>query len=137
GAADPGMVQPRNVFALASRLQAELGFENEDFFTDPSSAEYQQFKASQPQPPEDPYVTGEKIKAQTKMVDAQQKQQEKVIDFNLEREKLANARDQWITELEVNSAVDLAKPGIGAEVGPGTSPSRPERAGASRQQSAE
>lgn len=114
-AAVPGLVQPKNVFALANRIQAELGFENEAFFTNPESPEYEQFMANQ-KPPVDPYVKGKEIDAQVKTADIQARGQEKVIELAGKREELAAKREQWITELEVGAAVDLAKPGIGAEV---------------------
>lgn len=115
----PGLIQPQNVFALFRRMQQELGFENENFITDPNSPEYQKFMASQSKPPEDPYVTGKKIDAQVKTQQLASDQQGKLIDLQGKREELAAKRDQWITELEVKSAVDLAKPGIGAEVAGG------------------
>lgn len=123
----PGLIQPNNVFSLFKRMQTELGFENEAFITDPNSPEYKAFMKAQT-PPEDPYVTGKKIDAQVKGQQLKADQQEKVIDLSLERAKLANARDQWITELEVGAAVDLAKPGIGAEVAGG--PGAPDAGGA-------
>lgn len=135
-AAVPGIVQPRNVFALASRIQTELGFENEDFFTDPNSDEYRQWQANQ-QPPTDPYVEGKKIDAQVKTADIEARGQEKVIELAGKREELAAKREQWITELEVGAAVDLAKPGIGAEVAGGTNPQSAGRAGAAQQQPAQ
>lgn len=103
----PGLIQPQNVFALFRRIQTELGFENEDFITDPQSPEYKRVVSQDP--PADPYLEGEKIKAQVKERDIQARGQEKVIE-------LAAKRDQWITELEVEAGVDLAKAGIGAEV---------------------
>jgi hypothetical protein len=107
-AAVPGLVQPKNVFSLFRRIQTELGFETEDFITDPSSPEYQQWAASQ-KPPEDPYVTG-------KQIDAQVRAQEKQIDS---RDKALDRAQQGalkIAELELNAGVDLATAGIGAEL---------------------
>lgn len=104
----PGLIQPKNVFALFRRMQSELGFENESFITDPSSAEYQQFMAQQTPPP-DPYVEGKRIDADTKL-------KEKTIDARIKSAELAQERDLTITTLEVESGVDLAKAGIGAEV---------------------
>jgi hypothetical protein len=117
-AAVPGLIQPQNVFALFRRMQSELGFENESFITDPSSPEYEKFMKGQ-KPPEDPYVTGKQIDAQVKTAQIKADQQGKIIDLQGKREELAERRDQWITTLEVESAVDLAKPGIGAEVAGG------------------
>jgi hypothetical protein len=122
-AAVPGLIQPQNVFALFRRMQSELGFENEAFITDPNSPEYEQFMKSQAKAPEDPYVTGKKIDAQVKGAQIKADQQEKIIDLADKREDRAAKRDQWITELEVGAAVDLAKPGIGAEVAGGANPS--------------
>lgn len=104
----PGLVQPQNVFALAARIQSELGFENENFITDPSSAEYKQFM-SQQKPPPDPYLQGEQIKAQTRMQEKNIESRDKALDR-------AQERDLTITKLEVDSGVDLALAGIGAEV---------------------
>lgn len=104
----PGLVQPQNVYALVSRLQTELGFENEPFVTDPASPEYQQFM-SQQKPPPDPYVLGAQIKAQADT-------QRAVIDAKNKALDRAQERDLTITKLEVESGVDLAKAGIGAEV---------------------
>ncbi len=104
----PGLIQPQNVFALFRRMQTELGFENEQFITDPGSDEYKKFMANQ-QPPADPYLQGEQIKAQSRM-------QEKQLDVGIKREALAQERDLTITELELKTGVDLAKAGMGAEV---------------------
>jgi hypothetical protein len=105
----PGLIQPKNVFALFRRMQIQLGFENDDFITDPQSDEYKQFMAQQGQTPPDPYIQGEQIKAQSraqeKQVDAALKTREQNQDMALE-----------ITKLEVQSGIDLAKAGIGAEV---------------------
>jgi hypothetical protein len=132
----PGIVQPRNVYALAKRMQTELGLENEDFFTDPESPEYAKWKSEQT-PPADPYVEGKKIDAQVKTADIQARGQEKVIDLADKREDRAARRDQWITELEVGAAVDLAKPGIGAEVAGGKDSAGTGRTGAAAEQSAQ
>lgn len=107
-AAVPGLIMPANVFALFRRVQTELGFENEPFITDPQSKEYKAWQAQQ-QPQPDPLVESEKVKQQGSIAGKQ-------IDAQLQREKLAQDRDLKITELEVNTGVDLAKAGIGAEV---------------------
>lgn len=104
----PGLIQPENVFSLFRRIQAELGFENEAFITDPQSPEFQQFMQSQ-QGRKDPYIEGEEIKVQGRL-------QEKQIDASIDSARLDQERDLKITELEVKSGVDLAKAGIGAEV---------------------
>lgn len=104
----PGLIQPTNVFALFRRMQTELGFENEPFITDPASPEYKQFMASQ-QGKTDPYIEGEKIKGDVKL-------QEKIIESRDKALDRAQERDLTITTLEVESGVDLAKAGIGAEV---------------------
>jgi hypothetical protein len=114
----PGLIQPKNVFALFRRMQTQLGFENDDFITDPQSPEYQQF-TSQPPPP-DPYIEGEKIKSETKMqekqVDAQVKSQEQNQRLAFEAAQHRDDMALEITKLEVQSGIDLAKAGIGAEV---------------------
>lgn len=107
-AAVPGLVQPANAYAYGRRVQVELGFENENFITDPASPEYKKFLAEK-QGGEDPYITGENIKAQTKL-------QEKAIDSRDKALDRAQERDLTVTTLEVESGVDLAKAGIGAEV---------------------
>lgn len=104
----PGLVQPRNVYALFRRMQSQLGFENEDFATDPQSDEYKQWAKSQQQPP-DPYLQAETIKAQ-------QRDKENQTDAALEIRKMDQERALTLTELEVTTGVDLAKAGIGAEV---------------------
>ncbi len=106
-AAVPGLIQPRNVYALFRRMQTQLGFENEDFATDPSSPEFAQ--ATSGAPPPDPYLEGEKIKAQVKT-------QENQTDAQLELRKQNQDMALEITKLEVGSGIDLAKAGIGAEV---------------------
>ncbi len=107
-AAVPGLIQPKNVFALFRRFQTELGFETEEFITDPSSDEYQQWAQSQkPQP--DPYVQG-------KQIDAQTRAQEKQIDSRDKAMDRAQERDLAITEMELKAGLDLARAGIGAEV---------------------
>lgn len=107
-AAVPGLIQPENVYSLFRRFQSELGFENENFITDPNSDKYKQFLAQQ-QGGEDPFITGEKIKADAALKGKQ-------IDAQVKREQMVADRDQWITELEVETHTDLAKAGIGAEV---------------------
>lgn len=104
-----GLIQPKNVYALFKRYQAELGFENEDFITDPDSPEYQEYvqKMSQGQP--DPYVQGAQIKADADKQKVQLDAANKAADR-------AQERALTITKLEVESGVDLAKAGIGAEV---------------------
>lgn len=114
----PGLIQPQNVYALFRRMQVELGFENEAFITDPKSPEYQQF--TQQPPPPDPYIEGEKIKSETKMqekqVDAQVKTHEQNQRLAFEAQKHRDDVALQITEMEVQSGIDLAKAGIGAEV---------------------
>jgi hypothetical protein len=104
----PGLVQPQNVFSLANRIQTELGFESENFLTDPLSPEYKQFMSQQKSPP-DPYVQGAQIKAQADT-------QKALLDARNKAMDRAQERDLKITELEVTSGVDLATAGIGAEV---------------------
>lgn len=127
----PGLIQARNVYALFRRMQTELGFENEDFITDPGSKEYQQFMQSQ-KPPPDPYVEGKRIDADTKMKEASLESRDKALDR-------AQERDLTITKLEVDSGVDLAKAGIGAEVAVarGAGAQKPNGAGAAGQQPAQ
>lgn len=110
-AAVPGLIQPRNVYALFRRMQVELGFEAEDFITDPSSPEYEQATTQQPPPP-DPYITGKQIDQQTRLQEKQIESRDKAMDRNQE---LAIK----IADLEVSAGMDLATAGIGAELEPG------------------
>lgn len=123
----PGLVQPPNVFALFRRMATELGFENENFVTDPASPEYEKFMKSQ-QGGKDPFVQGEEIKAQANMAGKQ-------LDAQIKREQMAQDRALTITELELNAGVDLAKAGIGAEiaVARGANQAQPGGAGAAGQ----
>jgi hypothetical protein len=128
-AAMPGLVQPKNVFAYFRRLQTELGFEGESFITDPDSPEYQQWAASQQQPQQpDPYVVGKQMDGQTRL-------QEKMIDATVKREQMAQDYDLAVTKLEVETAVDLGRPGIGSELataGPSGGRANPQGAGGGR-----
>jgi hypothetical protein len=123
----PGLIQPTNVFSLFARMQTELGFENENFITNPDSPEYKQFMASQ-QGGEDPLVTTEKVKQQGNL-------QGKQLDAQVKREQMAQDRDLEITKLEVETHTDLAKAGIGAQVAVarGARQESPESAGAPEQ----
>ena len=105
----PGLIQPVNVFNLFNRIATEMGFEQNGFITDPKSPEYQQFMQQQSKGGEDPYITGEKIKQQGQM-------QKALIDANTKDKDRAQERDLEITRLELESGVDLAKAGLGAEV---------------------
>lgn len=107
-AGDPGLVQSNNMYALFRRFQTEMGFENDEFATDPKSQEYQRYMQSQ-QGAKDPFVQGEEIKAQANMAGKQ-------LDAQVKREQMAQDRDLKITEMELDAGVDLAKAGIGAEV---------------------
>jgi hypothetical protein len=107
-AGDPGLVQSNNMYALFKRFQTEMGFENDEFATDPKSPEYQQYMQGQ-QGQKDPFVQGEEIKASANMAGKQ-------LDAQIKREQMAQDRDLKITEMELDAGVDLAKAGIGAEV---------------------
>ena len=105
---DPGLVQPKNMYALFRRFMTEMGFENDDFATDPKSPEYAQYLKSQ-QGRTDPFVEGEQIKAQAQV----QKQQ--LIEVGKDKDR-AQDFALTVTEMELDSHTDLAKAGIGAEV---------------------
>lgn len=107
-AAMPGLIQPKNVYALFRRMQTELGFEAEDFITDPASPEYQQATAQQPPPP-DPYIEGKKIDQQTRLQEKSIESRDKALDRN---QDLAIA----VADLEISAGVDLAAAGLGAEL---------------------
>lgn len=104
----PGLVQPKNVYNLFSRISTELGFDQAGFITDPDSKEYKDFMANQ-QPQQDPYVQGKQIDAQAtvqgKQIDAAVKARGQDMDHAL-----------GIAELEVGAGVDLAQIGVGAEL---------------------
>lgn len=120
----PGLVQAKNAYAYGKRLQMEMGFEAEDFITNPESPEYQQFIQQSSQQAPDPYLEAEKLKTSTRLQEKQLESMDKAKD------RAAN-RDEWITTLEVESGVDLAKAGIGAEVqlARGNAPQGPEGQG--------
>lgn len=99
----PGLIQPKNVYALFRRMQTELGLENEDFISDPAEQQEQQ------PPQSDPYIEGEKLKAQARMQEKQIDSRDKALDRDQERALK-------ITEMELAAGVDLATAGIGAEV---------------------
>lgn len=105
---DPGLVQSKNMYSLFRRFQTEMGFENDEFATDPKSPEYAQYQQSQ-QGRTDPFVEGEQIKAQAQV----QKQQ--LIEQGKDKDR-AQDFALTVTEMELDSHVDLAKAGIGAEV---------------------
>lgn len=105
----PGLIQPDDVYSLFRRIQAELGFENEKFATDPKSEQYQKFVQSQQKGGDDPLVGAEKVKQQGAL-------QGKMIDATIKREQMAQDRDLAITQMEVDTGIDLAKAGIGAQV---------------------
>jgi hypothetical protein len=106
---DPALFQSKNRYALFRRMQSELGFEAEDFITDPSSDEYKKARAAMSQQPPDPIITAEQVKQNAQLQGKAIDSRDKALDRNLER-ALA------ITKLEVESGVDLATAGIGAEV---------------------
>jgi hypothetical protein len=127
----PGLIQPKNVYSLFRRFQVELGFENEDFITDPDSEDYQKWAAQAGQQPPDPYLEAERMKAATKQQEIASNDRNKAADRTA-------ARDKWITELEVSAGVDLATAGIGAEVAlaRGNGPPGAGRAGAPQERPA-
>lgn len=107
--ADPALVQSKNRYALARRLQSELGFDAEDFVTDPTSKEYTDARKAMSQQPPDPIVTAEGIRQNASLQEKQIDSRDKALDRDLERAL-------EITKLEVQSGIDLATAGIGAEV---------------------
>lgn len=130
---DPALVQAKNLYAMFRRLQTEVGMEAEDFVTDPNSEEYKQARQAMSQQAPDPLVTAEGIKQQANI-------QGKVIDSHDKALERQQERDLAITKMEVESHVDLAKAGIGAEVavrrgapsargGSGAAPAQPAAAG--------
>jgi hypothetical protein len=106
----PGLIQPKNVFALFKRIQTELGFEQDDFITDPQSPEYQQFVQSQGTPqPDATVMAAEQLKANAAL-------QKATIDASVKTRGQNLDQALGIATLEVESGVDLAKIGIGAEL---------------------
>jgi hypothetical protein len=110
----PGLVQPRNVYALASEMQSNLGFEGKAFFTDPDSPEYAQWQQQQAEnaknPPPDPYLQAEQMKAQ-------QRAEESKTNAQLKAQQMGVDTALKIADLELKYSTDLAAPGIGAELG--------------------
>lgn len=105
-AAVPGLIQPKNVYSLFRRLQTELGFESEDFATDPNSPEYQQMMQAQAGQP-DPETM--KIQAQMQLerekaqmsaqVEASKQQQQS--EQAAQETQMEIARDRQKTEMEL------------------------------------
>jgi hypothetical protein len=122
----PGLIQPKNVYALFREMQTVLGFESKSFVTDPDSPEYEKWQAKQTPPP-DPYVEVEKMKAQMRMM-------EKQLDAMVKTRQMGTDAGIRIAELELQHERDLAAPGIGAElsVGPGRGAPSPARNGAAQ-----
>jgi len=112
GTAYPGMVQPRNVYALASDMQSNLGFDGKAFFTDPDSPEYADWEKKQAAAANkpDPYVEVENQKT------AQRAQQAKD-EAQLKAKQMGTQFGLDVAELELKYVTDLAAPGIGAELG--------------------
>ena len=106
-----GLVQPKNVYALAMEFQSCLGFEGKPFFTDPESPEYQEWEAKQAQNKQpDPYLQAEQMKAQ-------QRSEETSTNAQLKALELGTKKGIDIAKLELEYNRDLAAPGIGAEIG--------------------
>lgn len=71
-AAQAGIVQPPNVFALATKIAETMGFQTPgEFFTDPSSPQFQQMMAQKQQAPQDGKVAAAQINAQANVRRAQ------------------------------------------------------------------
>lgn len=114
----PGLIQPKNVYEMFVRMQSELGLEGANFITDPNSPEYQQFMQNQAQNQQpDPYLQAEQLKAQTNQQKAQTDAMVKIRDQNIRQAT-------EIAKLEVGAHVDLAKPGIGAELNGRAAPNK-------------
>ena len=76
-AAQAGIVQPDNVFAMASEMAETLGFSTPTkFFTDPSSPQFKHMQSQKAQQP-DPRIALEHAKMQSKMQVEQAKLQQK------------------------------------------------------------
>lgn len=105
-AAQAGIVQPPNVYALVIQMAKTLGFQSpERFFTDPNSPQFQQMQAQKAQQGNpDPRLQAAKINAQANVQRAQinaqatlqdtamqhnMKQQELLQKAQIEREKMA------------------------------------------------
>lgn len=125
----PGLVQPKNVYALAMEMQSNLGFEGKPFFTDPESQEYQQWQQQEADKaknaPPDPYLQAEQMKAQQRAEESKNNAQLKAMDMGTK-----TALD--ITKLELQYQRDLAAPGIGAELGGSNGPGNGSAGAASR-----
>lgn len=107
---DPALFQAKNRYALFRRMQSELGFDAEDFITDPSSPEYQQARKQMSQQPPDPVVTAEQVKGQAqlqgKMIDSHDKALDRNLEGALELTKLGvqSGLDLHTAELEARTA---------------------------------
>jgi hypothetical protein len=74
------MVQPKNRYSYFRRLQSELGFDAEEFVTDPTSQEYKKARQAMSQQPPDPIVTAEQVKQQAQLQGKQIDSRDKALD---------------------------------------------------------
>ena len=109
----PGLIQPKNAYALFKDMQDALGFSGKPYATDPESDEYKQWQADEAEKaknaPQDPYVEVENQKT------AQRAQQANT-DAQLQAQKLGTETALKIADMELKYATDLAQPGVGAEL---------------------
>lgn len=116
----PGLIQPKNVYALFRRLQTEMGFEAEDFVTDPQSPEYQQFMQQASQQP-DPEQQKIQAQLQVEREKAQLGAQSEAAKQRFQSEQAAQetqmemARDQQKTEMEIQLEREKAAIDAGLE----------------------
>lgn len=137
-AAAAGIVLPHNAYALATDIANSLRKgSGSKYFTDPTQPPPQYMQARM-QPPPDPYIEGEKIKAQTKMAqiqaDAQDKQVERQIQAQSDarqaeidaanlrlkkRQQDVDIAKAEVQALEAGMSIDLGRPGVGTELNQG------------------
>ncbi len=102
-AAQAGIVQPPNVYALVSQMAKALGFKNpEDFFTDPSSPQFQQMQAQKQQQPADPKVQAAQITQQGQMQRAQ-------LDAQANLAEIAAQTQMHERELQLKAQIEAGK----------------------------
>ncbi|MHB1798555.1 MAG: portal protein [Vulcanimicrobiaceae bacterium] len=104
-AAQVGIVQPANVYALASQMAKVLGFKNpEDFFTDPSSRQFQQQQAQKQQAQPDPKVQAAQITQQGQIAKAK-------LTAQADLAEIAAQTQMHERELQLQAQIEAGKAG--------------------------
>ena len=118
-----GIVMPRNVYNLAEKASAALGFKQKgEFFSDPDSPEVQQAQQAKQAP--NPLAEAEQIKGQFRMesdkVKYQMEHEHKMHLMDFEKYKFDKQHALDIARAEIEAAknavpADLGQPGMGTE----------------------